>query len=187
MQALEKTSLAHYDLILLDMNMPILGGKDFLKELRKKDASLPVLALTSNSMLDDKLDMFNAGVDDYMTKPFELQELLARVKALLKRSEKQAQDILKIDDIEVFTWEHKVYKRGKDMDFSNKQYLIVEFLMQNRWFPQSKAKIFEHVWGELEENLEFNSTTLEAHISTIRKKLGKDFIGTMKGVGYVIE
>ena len=140
-----------------------------------------------NSMLDDKLEMFELWVDDYMTKPFELKELLARINALAKRKVLLIEDKIVIWNIEINISKHKIYKDKKEIEFSNKEYLIIEFLVRNKWYPKSKVQILEAVWGELEENLELSSTTLEAHISTIRKKITKDFIKTIKWVGYIIE
>jgi len=186
-EALEKVSLNKYDLIILDINMPILNGREFIKILRKKWDTIPVIALTSNSMIDDKLEMFEFWIDDYMTKPFELKELEARIKALLKRKEKIIEKNITIKNIKIDLNNHKIYKENKEIDFWNKHYLIIEFLAINKWVIKSKIQILEKVWWESEENLNLNSTTLEAHISVIRKKLWKDFIKTVKWSGYIIE
>ncbi len=197
-EALEKIGFSKYDLLILDINMPIMDGREFMKKFREKNKKTPVIALTSNSMLDDKIEIFELWVDDYLTKPFELKELELRIKALLSRKETTIDDILNIWDITInYSWK-KVYKtplnlplsEGKELQeikFSNKEYLIIEFLSKNKWYPKTKIQLLEHVWWEQEENLELSSTTLEAHISTIRKKLGSDFIKTIRWVGYIIE
>lgn len=186
-QALEKMIGNSYDLVILDINMPFLNGKEFTKKVRETHLKLPIIALTSNSMLDDKLEMFELGVDDYMTKPFELKELLARVNALLKRKENIIESEMVLWNIIINQTKHKVFFDWVDVEVLNKEFWVIEFLALNKWYPKNKTQILEHVWGESEENLELSSTTLEAHISTIRKKLGKDFIKTIKGVWYIIE
>ena len=185
--ALLKISLNKYDLLILDVNMPIMWGREFMKNLREKVNNIPVIALTSNSMIDDKLEMFDLWVDDYLTKPFELKELEARIKALLKRKEKKIEKIIEVWEIKIDLDNHKVYKNKKEIDFWNKHFLIIEFLSKNKWIIKSKVQILGKVWWEAEENLDLNSTTLEAHISVVRKKLDKNFIKTVKGAWYIIE
>ncbi len=186
-EALEKIAFNKYDILVLDINMPIMDGREFMKKLRNNGSNIPVIALSSNSMLDDKLEMFELWVDDYLTKPFELKELEMRIKAIAKRKDKTIENYLEIGDIKIDFAKHKIYKNNIEIEISNKHYLIVEFLFRNKWFPKSKVAILEKVWGELEENLDLNSTTLEAHISVLRKKISKDFIKTIKWVGYIIE
>lgn len=186
-EALERLEKTDYDVIILDVNLPILDGREFLKELRKKDKNLPVIALTSNSMLSDKLQIFDLGADDYVTKPFELLELEARVTALSRRKEKWIEDVIENGDVLLDITKHKVFFQGNEIEVWNKEFLIIEFLMKNKWIPKSKSEIFEFVWWEREESLNFDSITLEVHISYIRKKFGRSFIKTIKGVWYVVE
>ena len=186
-EALDKIRYTDYDTIVLDINMPIMNWKEFMVKLRELWKIIPVVALTSNSMLEDKLEMFDLGVDDYMTKPFELRELEVRIRAILKRKDKKIETIVTIWDLEINFSKHKVYNKNKEVELGNKEYLIIEFLVKNRWFPKSKVQLLEKVWWEAEENLDLSSTTLEAHISTIRKKIWKDFIKTIKGVWYIID
>ena len=186
-EALEKIAFSKYDLIVLDINMPIMDGRKFMKKFREFNKKTPVIALTSNSMLDDKVEMFELWVDDYLTKPFELKELELRIKSLLSRKENIIDDIFKIWDIVINYSQKKVYKNDLLIELSNKEYLIIEFLTKNKWYPKTKVQLLEHVWWEQEENLELSSTTLEAHISTIRKKLNNNFIKTIRWVGYIIE
>lgn len=186
-EGLEKLDKAKYDAVVLDINLPIMDGKEFLKELRKKDKYIPIIVLTSNSMLSDKLQVFDLGADDYLTKPFELLELEARVNALGRRKGKEIEDKIEVKDVFLDILKHKLFKSWKEIEVGNKEFLIIEFLMKHRWTPKSKAEIFEFAWGEREENLNFDSITLEVHVSYIRKKLGRDFIRTIKGVWYVVE
>jgi len=184
---LEKVKNAQYDCIILDMNMPIMNGKDFLLELRKLDASIPVLVLTSNSLLSDKIEAFDIGADDYLTKPFEMEELIARIKALVRRKNTAILETLDIGNITVDLTHGKVTKDSKEIDLSAKEYKIIAYLSENRSMSKTKDDILQAVWGEREESLPLGSTTLEAHISSVRKKLGKDFIKTNRNVGYVVE
>ncbi|EKE30086.1 MAG: two component transcriptional regulator, winged helix family protein [uncultured bacterium (gcode 4)] len=186
-EALQKTGQTEYDCIILDINMPVMDWKEFLKSLRAQKVDTPVLALTSNSMLDDKVELFNIWADDYLTKPFELEELLVRVKALFRRRSEIIEDKINVKDIEIDILHHKVYKDWKAISLTNKEYLIIEYLSINRWIPKNKTDLLEKVWWEQEETLDLSSVTLEAHISVVRKKLWKDLIKTIKWVGYVIE
>lgn len=186
-EALTKLSNSSYDVIILDINLPIMNGKDFLKILREKGNGVPIIALTSNSMLEDKLELFDLWVDDYLTKPFELLELEARVNALFKRKDKLMEQKILVWDLEINFSKHKIFKWKEEINISNKEYLIIEFLVKNAWLPKNKTEILEYAWWEREDNLNFSSVTLEAHISYIRKKFWKDFIKTIKWVGYVID
>ena len=185
--ALEKMNRYRYDVVILDVNMPIMNWKDFLKTLRKSWNWTPVLALTSNSMLQDKVEMFELWVDDYLTKPFELQELLLRVKAIFKRHETLVDQEVSIWEISIDMNRRKVYKKWVEVPLTNKEYMVVLFLAENRWIPKNKTEILEYVWGAKEESLEMSSITLEAHISNIRRKLWKNLIKTIKQVWYVID
>lgn len=164
-----------------------MDGREFMKKFREKNKKTPVIALTSNSMLDDKVEMFDLWVDDYLTKPFELKELELRIKVLLWSKENIIDNSLKLWDIIINYSGKKVYKKDSQIELSNKEYLIIEFLSKNKWYPKTKIQLLEHVWWEQEENLELSSTTLETHISTIRKKINSDFIKTIRWVGYIIE
>lgn len=186
-EALKKLNQNKFDLIILDVNMPVMNWTHFIKSFRKIDNSTPIIALTSNGMLDDKIEMFELWCDDYLTKPFETKELLARIQAVLKRKWEITNQIIEIWNIKIDIQKHKIFKKEKEIEFPRKQYLIIEFLAQNIWITKNKTEILEKVWWELEENLNIDSITLEAHIYNIRKKLWKNFIKTVKWFWYVIE
>ncbi len=187
LEAIEKLRYNLYDVIILDINMPIMNGREFILKLRKQGNNIPVIVLTSNSMLEDKVEMFDLWVDDYITKPFELKELELRIKSIARRKNMELQEVINIWEIEINLSKHKVFLKNEEIELSNKEYLIVEFLSINRLYPKSKVQILEQVWWEQEENLNLSSVTLEAHISVIRKKISKTFIKTIKWVGYIIE
>lgn len=184
---LKELENADYDAIILDVNMPIMDWREFMKHLREKNQFIPVIALTSNWMLDDKIEMFDLWADDYVTKPFELKELLVRLEAVLKRRENRQENLIELWDLKIDTSKHKVFLNDEEIELARKPYLIFEFLLLNRWYTKNKTEILEHVWWESEENLNMDSITLESHIYSLRKKLGKDVIKTIKGFGYVIE
>lgn len=184
---LAKISLYDYDVIILDINMPIMNGKEFIKKMRKNNISTPVLALTSNDMLDDKINMFELWVDDYLTKPFEFEELNVRLKSLTKRKWEIKYDLYKVWDFEINNTTSKIFLKWEEIEFQNKQYNIIRYLLNNKWIPKTKKQIMEYSWWEQEENLNFDTTILETHIYMIRKKLGKKFIKTIKWIWYIIE
>lgn len=185
--ALNKVISWTYDIIILDVNMPIMDWVEFLKRFRSKGNMTPVIALTSNSELEDKEKMFELWVDDYLTKPFELKELLMRLNALLRRWNNIKSEKLTYKDFIIDTTKHQILKWDEIMPIYNKEFLIIEYLILNKWIPKTKTEILDKVWWEREESLNFSSVTLEAHISWIRKKMWKDFIKTIKWVWYVIE
>jgi len=181
-EALEKCRMYTYGVIILDINMPIMGGREFLKTLRESGNHTPVLALTSDVLLSDKVEVFALGVDDYITKPFESEELIARIHALARRSEKPINHSARIQDLSVDFDRMSVEKEGKRIELGAKEWGIFEFLARHRGIPKNKSELLEAVWGESEESLGLDSVTLEAHISTLRKKLGKDIIRTIRNV-----
>lgn len=185
--ALEKACQYEYDVIVLDVNMPYMNGKEFLKAYRALWKSTCVIALTSNGLLEDKIEMFDLWVDDYLTKPFETQELIIRIKALVKRGEYVEDDTKEVWSVQINYSSSKIFLDGEEIYVPHKQYLIVEYLSKNLGYPKSKTQIMQYVWGEAEENLELDSTTLESHIYALRKKLWKQFIKTLKGTWYIIE
>ena len=184
-EALEKLYM-NYDVIILDMNMPVMNGAEFIQKIREQRNYIPVVVLTSNSMMEDKLEMFSLGADDYLTKPFDLRELEARITALYRRKEKTIENVILFWDYELEVGKRVLKKWEEIIDISNKEYGILEYLWRNKGYPKSKSDILEAVWWIREQHLGMDSITLEAHISMIRKKLGKDLIQTIKGVWYII-
>lgn len=176
----------NYDIIILDMNMPVMNGTEFIKKIREQKNYIPVIVLTSNSILEDKLEMFSLGADDYLTKPFDLRELEARIIALSRRKEKTIENVILFGEYELEVGKRILRKWEEVIEISNKEYGILEYLGRNKWYPKSKSDILEAVWWIRERDLGFDSVTLEAHISTIRKKLSKDIIQTIKWVWYII-
>ena len=181
---LNKSTWKEMDLIILDINMPWMNGKEFLKNYSWDSH---IIALTANSLLEEKLEMFELWVCDYITKPFEIKELIARIKTIHLKSAKKENQKINIWDIEI-NLDKKTIKLWQNIiNLSHKQYLIVEFLARNRWYTKNKTEIMEYVWWDNQDSLELKSTTLESHIYAIRKSLWKNFIETEKLLWYIIK
>ena len=179
-----------YDLLILDILLPGLSGIQILKEVRREGLSMPVLLLTSKNRVEDKVAGLDAGADDYLTKPFALPELLARVRSLLRRTSEATSAVLVVGDLEVNTSSHAVIRAGKAIDLTAKEYAILEFLLYNKNRVLSRLSIAEHIWGD---NFDLFTMTnfVDVHIKNLRKKLGdgrdKQLIQTVRGVGYIIK
>jgi len=186
----ERMALAgDYDLIILDLNLPIKNGFEVCKSIRKADNIIPILILTALSSTDNKLDGFESGADDYLIKPFEFKELLARIKALLKRSNviQSLPNVLKIADL-LLDADAKIVKRGDiKIDLTAKEFLLLEYLMQNKGRVISRIDIASKVW-----DITFDTGTniIDVYVNFLRKKIDKEFnpklIHTVIGMGYVL-
>jgi len=171
---------------VLDLMLPGRSGFQVLRDIRAKKASLPVLILTAKDALDERVAGLDAGADDYMTKPFALAELSARLRALLRRGAPR-ESVLRVADLEMDTVRRKVRRAGKAIDLKPKEYALLEILMRNTDRPLTKALIIEHVW-----DIHFDSVSnvVEVHINSLRNKIDKGFapplIHTIRGVGYVL-
>ena len=189
-QGLEMGLTEEYDLIILDILLPKLNGLQILKELRREKLPFPVLLLTVKDRVEDKVKGLDAGADDYLTKPFAIPELLARVRSLLRRATDVKTSLLTIADVEVDTSTHEVKRGGKTIVLTPKEYAILEFLLYNKNRVVSRLSIAEHVWGD---NFDLFTMTnfVDVHVKNLRKKLGdhdeKKLIQTMHGVGYMIK
>ena len=176
-----------YDLIILDIMMPKIDGISLLKTLRAKKFDTPVLLLSAKSELSDKIQGLNLGADDYMTKPFNTDELLARIKALLRRREKFVSDILSFGDISLDRDTIELIKGQKRIALGKKEFQILEMLILNAGKSIEKEKFIEKIWG-YDTDAEYN--IIEVYISFIRKKLNaigaKTEIKSIRGIGYTI-
>ncbi|WCG36358.1 response regulator transcription factor [Companilactobacillus farciminis] len=178
-----------YDLIILDIMLPEMNGYDVLKNIRKDKINTPVLILTAKADIDDKVHGFNLGADDYLTKPFHREELLARVKALLKRSGTLADDsILRIRNLEVNLNTHETTSDGKAVALNGKEYDLLVYLLQNKNTILTKDQIFERIWGF---DSDTSITVVEVYMSNLRKKLrpsqNDNLIKTIRNVGYIFQ
>jgi len=188
-EALEKIFVESYDLILLDIMLPKRDGFSIIHEIREKHNSTPVLMLTAKSTIDDKVLGLDLGADDYLTKPFSVGELLARIRVLLRRNNEHISSILQIGSVTINTASRETFMDGQLLSLTPKEFLILEFLLYNKNRAVSRFNIAEHVWGE-EFDTYTMSNSLDAHIKNLRKKIN-DFKGhvikTVRGVGYMIK
>jgi DNA-binding response OmpR family regulator len=187
---LEQVLTEEYDMVILDILLPRLNGLQVLKEIRREKLSVPVLLLTAKNRVEDKVSGLDAGADDYLTKPFAIPELLARVRTLLRRPTDVKSSILQVGDLEVDTSTHEIFRNGKAIILTSKEYSILEFLLYNKNRVLSRLSIAEHVWGD---NFDLFTMTnfVDVHIKNLRKKLNDDdqkkLIQTVRGVGYMIK
>jgi two-component system, OmpR family, response regulator len=171
-----------YDAILLDVMMPKLDGWTLLRTLRARKKT-PVLLLTARDAVADRVKGLDLGADDYLVKPFDLAELLARLRALIRRSTGQASPQITIGDIVIDTRAKTVARGGEPVFVTAREYSLVELLALRRGEVVSRTRLYEHLFDENDDSM---SNLLEVHVSNIRRKLGKDFIETRRGQGYVI-
>lgn len=173
-----------YAVIVLDLGLPKVSGTELLKWLRGRSSALPVLILTARDKVSDRVAGLNAGADDYLVKPFDLDELIARLHALLRRSAGQTTPLLLHGDIALDPATHQVRKNGKVVELSAREFTLLHELLLHVDRVQSREQLEQHLygWGE-----EVESNSVEVHVHHLRKKLGSDLIRTLRGVGYVID
>lgn len=180
--AFKATSL-EYDAILLDLMLPGMDGWEVLARLRKRRPT-PVLILTARDAVDDRIRGLDNGADDYVVKPFSLSEVLARVRALIRRSAGRAGSRIDLGRVVVDTARRSVTCDGQPVVLTAREYAIVELLAHHRGEVVTRTQIYDHIFDETDDSL---SNLVEVHVSNIRKKLGKDFVQTRRGMGYVID
>lgn len=186
--ALHLASENTYDLIILDIMLPDIDGVTICKKLRNRAINIPVLLLTAKDKVDDKVRGFASGADDYLTKPFAFQELLARISALLRRNRESKSPLIKVADLELNQLTHKVSRSGKEINLSNKEYSLLEYFMLHANQVVTRTMISEHVWNE-----DFDSFTnvIDVYVNYLRKKIDKGsknkLIHTLRGTGYILK
>jgi len=178
------------DLIILDVILPNINGYELCKRIREKGIQVPVLMLTALGTTDDKVTGFDAGADDYLVKPFEFDELLARIKALTKRSSGllQTSKVIKIADLSLDFNKKSATRRDKNIDLTGKEFELLEFLMKNKGRVLSRGEIAEKIW---DITFDTGTNVVDVYISILRKKIDRDFeeklIHTKVGLGYYID
>lgn len=177
-----------YDLIILDLMLPFKDGLSILKELRAEKIFTPVLILTARDTIQDKVTGLDSGADDYLAKPFSFEELLARIRALLRRNSVDKNNILKAGDLKLDTQAHKAYRNDIEIQLTAKEYAILEYLMRNKNRVVSRTKISEHIY---EFHFDPETNVIDVYINKLRNKIDKGFekpiIHTVRGVGYLIK
>jgi two-component system copper resistance phosphate regulon response regulator CusR len=187
-EALEYLDVTEYDAAIVDIMMPKLDGLSLVKKLRAERNLLPVLFLTARDTTQDKVAGLDCGGDDYLVKPFEFEELLARLRALLRRQHAAGSNELTLGDLVVDTRRHTAKRGGRELDLTAKEFKILEYLLQNAGTVLTRQQIQDHVW---DFSYEGASNMIDVYINSLRKKLDKDFpeklVHTMRGVGYVLK
>jgi two-component system OmpR family response regulator len=172
-----------YDAIVLDVMLPKLDGWEILKRLRKTKKT-PVLMLTARDQSRDRVRGLDTGADDYVVKPFDLSELFARLRALIRRSANKTTNLIEIGDVIIDTAARHVSLKEKPVELTAREYALVEFIALHRGEVVTRTQLYEHLFDENDDTF---SNLLDVHVSNVRKKLGAEFIVTRRGHGYCIE
>jgi DNA-binding response OmpR family regulator len=187
-EALYQTSINDYDLILLDVLLPRRDGFEVCRELRARGDTTPILMLTARATIDDRVTGFDAGADDYLTKPFSFRELSARVRALMRRDSQLRPDAFQLDDLIVDSASHRVTRASREIELTAKEYALLEFLARRAGQLVSRSEIAAHVW---DDSFDPFSNSIEVYMNRLRKKIDDDhpvkLLHTRRGEGYILE
>ena len=188
-EALDAFHESVYDLVILDIMMPGLDGLSFLREIRAGKEETPVLMLSAKGDIEDKIRGLDLGADDYLSKPFSVNELLARIRALLRRKNGPGDSLLKIDNLTLDTVNRQVRVDGFEVDLTPKEFAILEFLAYNKNRVVSRLSLAEHIWHDDFDPFVM-SNVMDVHIKNLRRKIGNgtrgDMLRTVRGVGYLL-
>lgn len=187
-EGLKLITSEEYDIIVMDIMLPYLDGISLLKEIRRRNILSPVLMLTVKDSLKDKVEGLNSGADDYLTKPFAFEELLARLRALLRRNENSKSSTLKVGDLVLDLQSHKVLRNNQEIILTPKEYSILEYLMRNTNKVISRTKLIEHVY---DYHFDTETNIIDVYINKVRTKIDNNFekplIHTIRGIGYILK
>jgi len=187
-EGLDFAEMIEYDCIILDIMLPVMDGLTVLKKLRMKKIGTPVLILTARDAIEDRVRGLDMGADDYLVKPFSFDELLARVRALLRRRGDDREVVLRLADLTLDTTTHIAVRDGKTIELTAKEYAILEYLLRNRGMLVTRSQIIEHVWNY---DFDYNSNVVEVYIRYLRRKIDDGFdqklIHTVRGSGYMLK
>ncbi len=172
-----------YDVVLLDLGLPRRGGLDVLRDLRRRGRSVPVLIVTAQDAIADRVAGLDAGADDYLTKPFDLDELAARIRALQRRSTGRAEPVLENGPLTMDPARHEVRLAGEIVPLSAREFALLHALLEHPGRPMSRTRLEERLYG-YDEQVESNA--VEVHVHSLRRKLGPEWIKTLRGVGYMV-
>jgi two-component system OmpR family response regulator len=173
-----------YDAIVLDLMLPRLGGFEVLEEVRRSGRTTPVLLLTARDAIDDRVRGLNGGADDYLTKPFALEELVARLRALIRRAAQHPAPAVAIGDLDVDLAARRVHRGGHEVELTGREYSILELLVRQRGTVVPRTVLFDHLYNEDHES---TSNAIDVHVASLRRKLGASLIETRRGLGYLID
>ncbi len=187
-EGLERASQGIYDVIVLDLRLPGMSGVEVLRTLRDRGVGTPVLVLTAQEAVDAKVEALRTGADDYVTKPFAFEELLARVEALGRRPKAMAPPVLRVGELEIDLGRHEVRRGTRVLDLTPKEYAVLEYLARNRGRVMSRTLITEYAW---DYHFDPGTNVVDVVINRLRKKVDQGFsrklIHTVRGVGYVMK
>lgn len=187
-EALDYLECAEYDAVILDIMMPVTDGLSVLKEMRQKNNSTPVLLLTAKDSIEDRVTGLDAGANDYLVKPFAFEELLARIRVLLRKPAQTPKTCYKVADLEVHMDTQQVLRGGREVKLSGKEFALLRYMVQNEGIVLSRDKLEEHLW-----NFDYagGSNVIDVYIRYLRKKLDEghepNLIHTVRGSGYVLK
>lgn len=186
-EALEYLESAEYDAVVLDIMMPVLDGLSVLKKMRRRNDSTPVILLTAKDSIEDRVAGLDAGANDYLVKPFAFEELLARIRVLLRNPAETPKTCYKVADLEVHMDTQQVRRGGKDIKLSGKEFALLRYMVQNEGIVLSRDRLEQHLW-----NFDYagGSNVIDVYIRYLRKKIdeghGQKLIHTVRGAGYVL-
>jgi two-component system copper resistance phosphate regulon response regulator CusR len=187
-QALERIHVHSYDLVILDVRLPRMSGLEVCSELRRAGFTVPVIMLTALDSVSDRIEGLDYGADDYLAKPFDFGELLARIRALLRRGPTLHDASLQLADLILDTRSHRVRRAGEDIELTAREYSLLEYLVRNAGKVVGRAEISDHVW---DENYDPFSNLIEVYVQRLRRKVDRDnpvkLIHTRRGEGYLME
>lgn len=186
-KGLALAQINEYDLILLDIMLPRLDGMEVLRQIRRNGSNMPILMLTAKDSVEDIVSGLDGGSDDYLTKPFSFAELLARVRALLRRKAREKTDILTVGDLSLSTSTHRVKRGGREIELTPKEYALLEYFMRNPNRILTRTLITEHVW---DYHFDPETNVIDVYVNYLRKKIDQGFekklIHTIRGSGYMM-
>ena len=186
--ALQQVGANDYDLLILDIMLPVMNGLDVCRQLRADGTAVPVLMLTARGGLDERVEGLDAGADDYLSKPYHFPELLARVRALLRRGPALAAQVVDVDDLRIDTRARRVERAGRPIQLTTKEYSLLEYLARRRGEVVGRADIAEHVW---DDSFDPMSNLIEVYIQRLRRKVDDEhpvkLIHTRRGAGYTLD
>ena len=183
-EALWQAESAPYDVIILDLMLPRLSGVEILQRLRASGSRVPVLVLTARDGSADKISALNTGADDYLTKPFSFAELLARVRALIRRAAGAPSPVVTLGSISIETSARRVTQNGVEIELSPKEFALLEFLALHRGKLVTRSMLHDHIYDDGDATM---SNVVDVYVANLRRKLGRDLIKTRRGAGYIID
>lgn len=186
-ETLDYLDSAEYDVVLLDIMMPKKSGLEVLRALRKKGRQTPVLLLTAKDSIEDRVDGLDAGADDYLVKPFAFEELMARIRVMLRKKSGQSSNLLSVGDLTLDLGTHTVVRDGQPISLSSREFALLRYLVMNQGMILSRDQIEQHIWNY---DYEGSSNMIDVYIRYLRKKIDDPFekklIHTVRGAGYVL-